>query len=220
MYGLQYNKKANNAKYRVNDLVLKERQTDKLGPIYDGPYQIERIDYPNITIKLLSEPSKVKTVHVNRTKAYKTIAIHEKHPTGENKTTAPKQQKPKQREAPKSQYNIRPRIANVEYNNKMNDDSSIITLTCGNKHISDTPPSSDIDSDVEQEPTVSYRRQWDYVYGGGQTIPHRGFVPGCFGKYSSANPEPTVDSDDKPGTISQKKAAKDDPDIARRRDWN
>jgi len=229
-YGLQYNKKANNAKYRVKDLILKERQAvkkgliQKLGPIYDGPYQIERIDYPNITIKLLSDPSKIETVHVNRTKAYKTNEIHEKDRSGENKAVAPKHPKPKQIEAPKPQYNLRPRIANVEYinydwlNNKMNDDSSVIMFTSGNHQITGTPPSSDIESDVEHEPTVSYRRQWDYVYGGTQTIPLDGFVPGCFGKYSSTNAEPTADSDDEPGTSTQKKAAKDDPDAARRRD--
>jgi len=59
-YNKQYDKHANNANYKIHDLIFK-----KLGPVNDGPYEIIKINYPNITIKKVDNTPKTKTIHVN-----------------------------------------------------------------------------------------------------------------------------------------------------------
>lgn len=45
--------------------------TSKLMPIYQGPYRITGVKYPNIVIESLNQPNHVEIIHVNRTKLFK-----------------------------------------------------------------------------------------------------------------------------------------------------
>jgi len=71
-----YDRTQHNVDYNVGDLVLKESQIVKKGlakklmPLYEGPYRITKIRYPNITIQMLSNPSKIPIIHVNRSKRF------------------------------------------------------------------------------------------------------------------------------------------------------
>jgi len=76
-YKFQYDKKARNVAYKVGDLILKESQVvrkgliRKLMPLYQGPYKIIKLIWPNIVVEMLDNPAIVETLHVNRTKPYK-----------------------------------------------------------------------------------------------------------------------------------------------------
>jgi len=75
-YKETYDKKTHNIEYKIGDLVLKENQSIKKGlaqkfqPLFNGPYTIRKIKYPNITIEKTTHPFTIETLHVNRTKPY------------------------------------------------------------------------------------------------------------------------------------------------------
>lgn len=75
-YKMSYNNKAKDVNYKVGDYVLKDSHvikkgiTPKLLPLYQGPYKIVEIRYPNIVIELVQNPKHIETIHVNRTKRY------------------------------------------------------------------------------------------------------------------------------------------------------
>uniref|UniRef100_A0A915HNS6 Uncharacterized protein n=1 Tax=Romanomermis culicivorax TaxID=13658 RepID=A0A915HNS6_ROMCU len=75
-YKQNYDKSRFNVNYKVGDMVWKESetvkrgQTKKLRPIFDGPYKIIKITYPNVMIENKSKHVGYETIHVNRTKPF------------------------------------------------------------------------------------------------------------------------------------------------------
>jgi len=71
-----YDRSKHNVEYAVGDLILKESQVRKPGiskkllPLYDGPYRVVSVKYPNIEVQLLSDSTKREVIHVNRTKRF------------------------------------------------------------------------------------------------------------------------------------------------------
>uniref|UniRef100_A0A915KS35 Uncharacterized protein n=1 Tax=Romanomermis culicivorax TaxID=13658 RepID=A0A915KS35_ROMCU len=72
-YAWSYDRMAGDVSYKVGDQVLKLRTIRKCGLmpmllIYDGPYLVTNVAYPNVTIGL--ETDQEDTVYVNRLRCY------------------------------------------------------------------------------------------------------------------------------------------------------
>jgi len=178
-YSRQYDKNTNNIDYKLNDLVLKESQivqkgkTAKLAPLYEGPYKIIKLNYPNITIQKISDPLKIETIHVNRTKIF--------HSTKENIENEQNGNKTANNECSKATpqhhtYNLRPRVNTITYKNydwlneKIGKDTEQIIF----RPEDNLETSSDDNFPIQES---LYNRK----------IPLNGFHPGSFGHLSGYN---------------------------------
>lgn len=120
-YKNNYDRKSHDVNYKIGDKILKDIRYYKPGtcpkfsPLFEGPYEIVEVRYPNIVIRKPERPDKLETVHINRTKKYSHSAVigEEEFGSAEHKTAATSQKHKRRKRTGQDRlhrYYLRPRL--------------------------------------------------------------------------------------------------------------